>query len=263
MPEVLRTVDGNIATLTLNRAEARNGMTIEMLDELTGALDSLAVDDDVHVVVVTGAGRDFSVGADLSALAGRNPRTSRSEGLADERIWNSYRIPVLLHQMPQITIAGVNGACAGAAFGVACAADLRVADEQAIFRTAFAAVGVAGDMSGAWSLHRIVGSSRAAELFLLNEKIDAAAALAMGLVSRVFPVDDFAVQVDELAHRISRQSPLALRAMKANARDAERLGLAQYSAAESERHMALLATDDVREAAMAFLEGRPPVFRGR
>jgi 2-(1,2-epoxy-1,2-dihydrophenyl)acetyl-CoA isomerase len=261
--EVLLNVDEAVATLTLHRPEARNGQTVEMLDELTRALDTLAIDDSVRVVVLTGAGKDFSVGADLSALSGRNSTTPRGEGLADPRIWNAYRIPVLLHEMPQVTIAAVNGACAGAAFGIACAADLRVADQRAVFRTAFAAVGVAGDMSGAWSLPRIVGSGRAGELFLLNEKIDAATAHAMGLVSRVFPADSFTEDVAALARAIASQSPLALRAMKANFLDGERLGLAEYSVAESERHMALLATEDVREAAMAFLERRPPEFRGR
>jgi 2-(1,2-epoxy-1,2-dihydrophenyl)acetyl-CoA isomerase len=157
----------------------------------------------------------------------------------------------------------VRGACAGAAFALACACDLRVCDNTSVFRTAFAAVGVAGDMSGAWTLPRLVGSGQARALFLLNERIGPDQALAMGLVSHVLVGPTFDEEVAAMAARIAGWPPLGLRAMKANFLDAETESLAAYTRLESARHLELLATADVKEAALAFLEKRPPRFQGR
>jgi 2-(1,2-epoxy-1,2-dihydrophenyl)acetyl-CoA isomerase len=263
MLDVLVSRTEAIGRVTMNRPEARNGMTVDMLDGIVSALQAFAGDESIRVVVLDGAGRDFSVGADLTAMSRPQDSRTRSAGLADERIWRSYRIPVLLQEMPQITIAAVDGACAGAAFGIACACDLRLASERSIFRTAFLRVGVAGDMSGAWTVERLLGSARAMELFLLNERISAARAADLGLVTKVFSDESFAGEADALIESIAASAPLALRAIKANAQDARRLPLADYVDAESRRHMELLATDDVREAAAAFLDHRSPVFRGQ
>lgn len=263
MSDALLNRDGTIARITLNRPTARNGMTFEMVDTMVSILEELAGDDSIQVVLIEGAGMDFCVGVDLAILATRNAQDVPSDRPSQEQVLNPYRIPVLLHEMPQITLAAVRGACAGAGFAIACACDVRVCDETALFRTAFAGVGVAGDMSGAWTLPRIVGSARAIVLFLLNDRIDAAQAAALGLVSHVFGSASFDADVAELAARIAGSSPLALRAMKANFRDAEALPLDAYSLVETQRHHELLATEDVREAAVAFLEKRPPRFHGR
>jgi 2-(1,2-epoxy-1,2-dihydrophenyl)acetyl-CoA isomerase len=261
--EVLVTVAGGVGTVAMNRPEARNAMTVAMLDGLLTNLDRLAADDSVRVVVLTGAGLDFSVGADLSAMsAGGQQDGTLSEGLDDKRIWDSYRLPVLLHEMPKVTIAAINGACAGAAMGLACACDLRWASDRAVFRTAFRRVGVAGDMSIGWTLDRIVGTARATELLMLSERIEAGRAAEIGLVNRVVAAADFEKAVAGVADELACSAPLALRAMKANFSDAERLSLRDYSEAESRRHMELLGSADVVEAAIAFMEKRPPVFRG-
>jgi 2-(1,2-epoxy-1,2-dihydrophenyl)acetyl-CoA isomerase len=146
--------------------------------------------------------------------------------------------------------------------GLACACDLRWASDAADFRTAFRGVGVAGDMSIGWTLNRIVGAARATELMMLSERIDAARAESMGLVNRVVPKAEFGTAVQELAYSLAASAPLAIRAMKANFADAERLSMTEYSDAESRRHMELLATADVVEAAVAFMEKRPPKFTG-
>jgi 2-(1,2-epoxy-1,2-dihydrophenyl)acetyl-CoA isomerase len=259
MTDALLERDGGVAWVTMNRPAARNGMNAEMLDRMTRMLQGLAGDDQVRVVVLRGAGKDFSVGADLQGLSGRASVNDRGgEELADV-----FELPVLLHQMPQITIAAVCGACAGAAFGLACACDLRVCDDTAVFRTAFAAVGLAGDMSGGWTLPRLVGSGNARALFLLNERIGPDRALAMGLVSHLLPSPTFEADVAAMAGRIAGSSPLGLRAMKANFLDAETLSLVAYTREEARRHLELLATEDVKEAASAFLDKRPPRFRGR
>jgi 2-(1,2-epoxy-1,2-dihydrophenyl)acetyl-CoA isomerase len=259
MADALFEQDGPVAWVTMNRPAARNGMNADMLDRMTRILMGIAKDNEVRVVVLRGAGKDFSVGADLHGLSGQAPDDDR----ANQELADVFELPVLLHQMPQITIAAVRGACAGAALALACACDLRVCDDTGVFRTAFAAVGVAGDMSGAWTLPRLVGSGQGRALFLLNERIGPDQALAMGLVSHVLAGPTFDAEVAAMATRIAGWSPLGLRAMKANFLDAETESLAAYTRVESARHLELLATADVKEAARAFLEKRPPRFQGR
>ncbi|WP_063044281.1 enoyl-CoA hydratase-related protein [Nocardia pseudovaccinii] len=255
--------DGRVVRIVLNRPESRNALTFEMLETLVDTLDSLAKDSYVQVVLIEGAGADFSVGADMSVLATMNQGDRPQDAPSPERIRNTYRIPVLLHSIPQITVAAVRGACAGAGFGIACACDVRLCDDTALFRTAFARVGVAGDMCGAWSLPRIVGSSLAYRLYLFNERVEAQAAAAMGLATRVFDKDAFDAALSDAVDQLAAMSPLALRGMKRNFLDAQHLGLAEYEKIETGRHEELLATEDIMEAALAFLEKRTPRFQGR
>src|SRR5713226_4857945 len=144
---------GVIATLTLNRPERMNGMTNRMVLEAGEALAQAAEDRDVRVLVLTGAGKSFCPGADLNVVA--SGETAGEDHLRAEDL----RAPVLLHGMRAVTIAAVNGACAGAALGWAAACDLRFAAASARFNTAFLDVGVAGDMGGPWTLARIVGAA--------------------------------------------------------------------------------------------------------
>ena len=250
-----------VARVAMNRPARRNGMNMAMLAGMIDALEEIASDDSIRVVVVTGNGNDFSVGADLALVAGEASGDGGSEWTA--RIWDTYRIPLVLHDMPQVTLAAIDGACAGAAFGIACAADLRFASDRALFTTAFLKVGAAGDMSGAWTLPRILGRAKAHELYFLPEKIRAAEALEIGLVNRVFAAEDFAAEIDAITGRLAGSAPLALRGIKANFKDAETLGFADYVPVESKRHSELMASADAREAASAFMQKRTPVFEGR
>lgn len=248
-------VDGGIATVTLNRPERLNGITNTMMIELHRALVTLAQEPDVRVLLLTGAGSGFCPGADLKHY---------SDGEADRPLpAETFDITLLLHEMPAVTVAAVNGACAGAGLGWAAACDLRVAAERARFSTAFIDVAVAGDMAGPWTLPRILGAAKARELYFLPEKFDAAEAQRIGLVSRVFPDGEFAAGARELAERLAAKAPLALRGMKANFVAAERTGLADFIALETERHQRITASDDCREAFSAFVEKRVPTFTGR
>jgi 2-(1,2-epoxy-1,2-dihydrophenyl)acetyl-CoA isomerase len=188
---------GPVATLTLNRPERMNGMTNRMVLEAGEALAAAAEDRDVRVLVLTGAGRAFSPGADLQVVASAQARPE--EHLTAE----DFRAAVLLHGMPAVTIAAINGACAGAALGWACACDFRFATASARFNTAFLDVGVAGDMGGPWTLARIVGPARARELYFFPDKFDAAEALRIGVVSRVFPDERFRDEVHAVAARLA------------------------------------------------------------
>jgi 2-(1,2-epoxy-1,2-dihydrophenyl)acetyl-CoA isomerase len=157
----------------------------------------------------------------------------------------------------------VRGACAGAGLGWASACDLRVCDDTARFNTAFLDVGMSGDMAGTWFLPRILGAAKARELYLLPGKFDAAEAARIGLVSRVFPEAAFEAELAALVRRLEDSSPLAIRGMKANFVDQEHMGLAEFLAAETERHSACGRSEDSREAFRAFVEKRRPVYEGR
>jgi 2-(1,2-epoxy-1,2-dihydrophenyl)acetyl-CoA isomerase len=244
-------VDG-VGRFTLDRPDRLNAMTNRMVVEVHDALRAIADRSDVRVLILTGAGRGFCPGADLKHFAG---------GEADIATGHEhFRTPLLLHRMPQITIAAINGACAGAGFGWACACDLRFAAASATFNTAFLNVASAGDMAGPWTLPRLIGAAKARELYLLPEKFGAADALALGLVSRVFADDAFRSEVDAIADRLANASPHALRTMKRNFLDAEQTDLDTYIQIETERHMQVMAHADAKEAFQAFVEKRPPRF---
>ena len=246
---------GTIATLTLSRPERMNAMTNRMVRETASALTAAAADPDLRVLVLTGAGRSFCPGADIGRIA--DEESDDALEVAD------FRVPVLLHEMPAITIAAVNGACAGAGFGWACACDLRLAARSARFNTAFLDVGVAGDMGGPWTLPRLVGAAKARELYLLPDKFDADEALRIGLVSRVLDDDALAPAVHAIAARLAAAAPIALRTMKANFVQAEQVDFARFVDIETQRHFAMFETHDTHEAFRARAEKRTPRFEGR
>ena len=245
-----------VGTLTLNRPDRLNAMTNRMLRETTAVLREIARDPSVRTLVLTGAGRGFCPGADLNHFVSGAAQHDEAIGETD------FEAALLLHEMPQVTIAAINGACAGAGFGWACACDLRFAAESATLNSAFLRVASAGDMAGPWSLPRIVGAAKARELYFLPNKFPAAEALRIGLVSRVFSDASFRAEIAAIAQELAHASPAALRGMKANFVDAEKLGLADYLRLESRRHQQIMAGPDSKEAFRAFLEKRAPRFGG-
>ena len=252
---ILYEVEGNLATVTLNRPDSLNGITNTMMRELYECLNAVALEERVRVVLFTGAGRGFCPGVDLKAsTSGVNQEPNRRE---------YFHITTLLHEMPKITIAAVNGACAGAGFGWACACDLRYASERAVFNSAFLGVGISGDMAGPWLLPRIVGATKARELFFMSQKFGADEAERIGLVLKTFPEQTFRSEVAAVARRLAGSAPLAIGEMKKNFINAENMPLRDYIEVETERHTRTGASNDSREAFRAFVEKREPVFEGR
>jgi 2-(1,2-epoxy-1,2-dihydrophenyl)acetyl-CoA isomerase len=246
-------VQGRVATLTLHRPDRLNGITNPMLREVHHALSAAALDPETTVLVLTGAGRGFCPGADLQYYAGMITEPTKPE----------YFQAALLHGMSKVTIATVNGACAGAGLTWAAACDLRYAAANATFNSAFLGVAISGDMGGPWTLPRILGAARGRELYFPPGKFDADEAVRIGLVSRVFPEATFRDEVRSIAERIGASAPLALRAMKANFITAEHTTLRDYLVIETEHHQRTGASEDSREAFLAFVEKRPARFQGR
>jgi 2-(1,2-epoxy-1,2-dihydrophenyl)acetyl-CoA isomerase len=236
-----------IAVVTLNRPERRNGVTIELCEQLYRALLDVA-SSDARVVVLRGAGEHFSVGADLRG-------DHRASGAATlERLGPMYHSATLLHTMPQLTIAAIDGGCAGAAMGWACACDFRFASTRARFNTAFLAVGVSGDMGLAWSLSRIVGGARAREMLFFPEKITAQQAFEDDLVTRLFAPEALHDEVMALARRLAAHHPFPLRMAKANVVSAEESGIANYIEIESARHLHVTSSPSLRAGIRTFAQ---------
>ncbi len=219
-----------LAVITLNRPERRNGLTVEMCEAVYDAACSVAASD-AQIVILRGAGDDFCVGADIAGQTGDGP----PPGL--EELGSIHHAATVLHTMPQVTIAAVDGGCAGAGMGYAAACDFRFATPEARFSTAFLNVGVSGDMGLAWSLTRILGGARARELLFFPEKFDGARALELGLVTRLFSRDALHEEVEALARQLCAREPLALRMMKANCLSAEGLDIREFVDVETARHL--------------------------
>lgn len=245
-------VDGGLARLTLDRPDAMNGMTNQMVREARDALELAASDASLRILVLTGEGRAFCPGADLNHFTTGGP---------DERLTSrEFKVTTLLHEIPAVTVAAINGACAGAGLGWALACDLRVMSAGAKLNTAFLDVAVAGDMAIPWSLPRLVGAARARDLSFLPRKVDADEALRIGLVARVFPAESFRDDTDALVAGLLKKSPSALRGLKENYVAAERMTLGDFVDYEAERHLRIAASPDTAEAFRAFLEKRDPKF---
>lgn len=229
--------DGGVATVTLSRPSRRNGVTVRMCVDLHAAVRDLSISD-ARVVILRGAGTDFSVGADLAGIPGGTPTEDARPGYAE--LAEVYHASTILHAMPQVTIAAIDGGCAGAAMGWAAACDVRFVTPEARFNTAFMNLGLSGDMGLPWTLTRLVGPAQARELLLAPEKLTGEDALRLGLATRLFPREALHEETHRFAARLAACDPIALRTMKANLLSAERMDFHEYMELESARHLHLV-----------------------
>jgi 2-(1,2-epoxy-1,2-dihydrophenyl)acetyl-CoA isomerase len=259
---MFETRDG-VAVLTMNRPERLNALSRPMIDGAIAALERCADDASIGCIVLTGAGRGFCAGGDVTAMGDASALAEWSLEQKVDRQRAVQRFSGLLHAIPKITIAAINGPCAGAGFGLALACDLRFAADGAKLTTAFAKVGFSGDFGITWPLVRTLGSAKALELLLLSDALSAADALQLGLLNRVVPAADLMPAAMEMATRIARGPRVAYRYMKQN-----------VAAASVEPYQAVLdreaftqcwtgSTADHREGVAAFMAKRAPQFGGR
>jgi 2-(1,2-epoxy-1,2-dihydrophenyl)acetyl-CoA isomerase len=260
--DLLVDLQERVLTLTLHRPGKLNalseGMIVSAIDQLTRA----AVDPAIGAVVVTGAGRGFCAGGDVSAMAGSGSADASFERRVDRQ--NAiHELSRLLWEMPKVTIAAVNGAAVGAGLGIALSCDLCFASERARLGTAFAKVGLGGDFGTSWQLARKVGAAKAKELFFLGELLNAEHALALGLVNRVLPEQGFLHDVTAIARRIAHGPLVSFRYMKENVNLAQSIDFAGSLRREAVTHLRCSQTQDHREGVAAFAEKREPRFIGR
>jgi 2-(1,2-epoxy-1,2-dihydrophenyl)acetyl-CoA isomerase len=245
-----------VTLLTLNRPEVRNALNNPIVDTLRDAV--LACESDgTRCIVITGAGGAFSSGADLKQAVGSSPDDVFS-------ILTEHYAPcqTAIRGAPMPVIAAVDGYAAGFGCDLACACDLRLASERARFAELFIRVGLIPDGGGTYLLPRIVGLGRALEMMMTGMDVSAEDAYRIGLANRVFPVESFREQVVEYALNISRQSPGALRRGKAAMLASLESSFADAMRREAENQRAILQSPDGLEGFLAFLEKRPPVWKG-
>lgn len=259
--ELLCVVEQRVARVTLNRPDARNALTLSLKQALHDLVPRLDQDGEVGCLLLSGAGRAFCSGGDTKTMArdGKPPSMDDRQRLLR---WE-HELPAQLHELSKPVLAALPGPAAGAGFSLALACDLRIAAESAFLMTSFARLGLSGDYGGSWFLTQLIGPAKARELYFTGERVSADECLALGLFNRV--VSDAALQDEAFAWAaaIAAGPPVAHRFMKENLNRALTADLRTCLGYEADRMVRGAMTEDYREAVRAFVEKRPPAFRGR
>jgi 2-(1,2-epoxy-1,2-dihydrophenyl)acetyl-CoA isomerase len=256
VPEVEVSRDGAVQTITLNRPDVLNAFNGAMHKAFAEALRE-ARSDEVRAVVVTGAGRGFCVGQDLTEFR-------EAPGDIGERLRGNYHPNILaIRTLEKPVIAAVNGAAAGAGLSLACACDLRLAADSATFVPAFVNIGLVPDSGGTFFVRRLLGYARAFEWLVSGRRLSAAEAHAWGLVSEVVEADAVVARAGELAAELAAMPTRAIGMTKRLLDHAETATLDAQLDREAQLQSAATQSEDFREGVAAFLEKRPPRFAGR
>ena len=262
--DLLESIDGGIATLTMNRPEARNALTREMLAALAEALPRLASDPAVRLVVLTGAGNAFCSGGDVKGFAksaaGAPATMSFDQKVTDLRA--RMEVSRWLHEMPKPTLAVIPGPAAGAGLSLALACDLRIAADDAKLTTAFSKIGLSGDFGGSYFLNHLVGAAKAREMYFTGAVLLGAEAQRIGLVNRAVPAAQLAEAARAWAAELAALPTIAIGYMKRNLNTGLRGSLADVLDAEAIHMIRTFETNDHKRAAAAFVEKRAPRFDG-
>jgi len=271
--------EGYIAVVTLNRPNSGNAFDFRLMEEIDHVFrDNIDKDDSIRVAILTGAGKYFSTGVDLTMFASAEPEVDKEElekGVASSHVheaeedipWGKGTIVgavVVMTTMRKPVIAAVNGPAVGLGFSLALASDIRIASDRARFSMIFVKRGLGPDTGASFTLPRIVGFPKAKELLLTGDMVDASEAERIGIVSKVVPHDDLMTAAKELAIKIAKNPPLAVAAHKEvlnnSMHETDIIKQMEIEIAFTDK---MLNTEDFQEAAKAFLEKREPVFKGR
>lgn len=252
-------IEDNVATITLNRPEVLNAANIPLLIELKAGMQR-AIDEHCRCLVITGAGRGFCAGQDLSGGSGQSQGAASLGAILGDHY---YPIILALRKLPMPSIAAINGVAAGGGLALSLACDVRIVADNARLTAAFAKIGLVPDVGMAWSLPRLVGRANANRFIMRAEPISAADALAMGMVDEVVPSADFRDRVQAYAKEIAAGPTVAYALARQLMDAAETLSLDQVLGLEIAAQREAGASVDHKDAVAAFFEKRPPKFRGR
>lgn len=254
-------VDGAVATVTINRPAARNALTAEAKVALLSALRAASAAAEIRAVILTGAGGAFCSGQDLREHA---DLLDEGAAVALDTVRRHYN-PIIetIAEMPKPVVAALPGVAAGAGAGLAFACDFRIASERATILLAFARVGLGADSGTSWTLQRLVGPAKAAELLMLAEPVDAPTALSLGLLTSLVPDDELAATAAAFAARLAAGPTMAYAAIKEGLRFAAARGLGEALEKEAELQTMLGGTADHQAATRAFVARQEPTFQGR
>ena len=251
----------NILDIKFNRPESRNAITRDMFEQLLNTLEKCKKDNSLRAIFLSGEGDAFSAGGDVKDMASREDNSSLEEKT------NSLRrimgVSELLYTLPIPTISIINGAAAGAGFAIALACDMRIATENAKFVTAFSKIAFSGDFGGSYFLTKIIGSSKARELFYLSEAIDGKKANDLGIINNLVNSSQINDYTKSLKNKFRNLAPIAIKYMKKNLNIAE-LGDLNLSLNQEALHMMICSeTEDHKNAAKAFVNKEKVVFKGK
>ena len=255
---ILCAVENGIATITINRPKALNALNLDTVTELKDAIEKIAVDQAVKVVVSTGAGeKSFVAGADIKEMATKTPAEGREWGQFGQNVFTE------IENMPQPVIAAINGFCLGGGCELSCACDIRYAAENAKFGQPEVGLGITPGFGGTQRLTRVVGRGQAKELIYTGGMIGAEEAKAIGLVNKVVPQEELMPTVLKLAGKIAKNAPVAVQLSKAAINRGINCDVVTGIAYEAEVFGLCFSTNDQKEGMAAFVEKRKPTFEGK
>jgi 2-(1,2-epoxy-1,2-dihydrophenyl)acetyl-CoA isomerase len=252
---------GAVATITLNRPDGMNALTLEAKEALLAAVSAAAADDDVRAVVITGTGRAFCVGQDLREHAALIAADDPAPLSTVKEHYNPLISQIV--SMPKPVIAAINGTAAGAGLGIACVCDFRIGAAGSRYTTAFTGIGLTADSGLSWSLPRLVGSGRATALLMLAEPFTSEQALEMGILNACVAPEQVLPAATELAQKLAAGPTAAYACVKESVLYGADASLADALIKEDELQTRAGATEDHKNAVSSFLAKTPPVFTGR
>lgn len=247
----------SIATITFNRPKAMNAFNTELLTELLHAVEDVAGDDEIRVLIFTGNDKVFAAGGDLSSMSTANPTNIQKRGAASRKIYET------VETMDKPVIAAMSGYALGGGCELALACDFRIAADTLQIGLPEIGVGLMPGAGGTVRLAELIGSGWAKYMLMTGGNIDAHTALSIGLVNKVAPVESVLEEANSLALKLAKKAPISLASIKRSIYNAQNSGLASAIQFEQKVFALLFATEDTREGIAAFNEKRKPKFKGR
>ena len=264
MSEVLIEDQSSVRWITLNRPQAMNAITGEMLSQLNDAFKAADDDDAVRVVMLTGAGRAFCSGLDLKQAAAGEGIGGAGLASAGARHYSTREIcTVTLQRMDTPVVAIINGAAAGYGLDLALGCDMRLMSDKAVLMPGFAKMGVIPESGGTWYLPKLLGWAKACEISMLGDPLSAEAAAGYGLVNKAVPAADLDEVASAWAEKIAANAPLAIKEMKRLFRHGQTQDFESHSHHVLMSVLNLFKSEDFGEGVKSFMEKRPPEFKGR
>jgi len=258
--ELLCHIEDRVGVITLNKPHKKNALGDILTPALREILITVEDDDRVGCVMITGTGDAFCSGGDVSGMGGGSSAPKSKQDRIAELTNKQVTLTLRIHELSKVTVAALPGPAAGAGLSIALACDLRVASDNTFITTAFRNIGLSGDYGGSWFLPRLIGLSKAKELYYTADRVSAEEAARLGLINKVYPQKTFRDDAMEFARQIANGPTMALGRMKINLNRGVNQPLRESLLLEAEHLIAGGGSNESREAIRAFMEKREPEF---